>query len=333
MQKAPYPNRIQLMELEEKRLRLLEKIKEVYPANYEAVIKNLREKESISFRINTLKAGENEFQENQKARVLNELTSEGFEINPGPIAGSFLCTKNSQKRLSESNVFNKHEIYIQDLSSMIPALVLGPKENETVIDLCAAPGSKTTQIADLTLNKATIYAVESARERFFALKRNLADYGVSNANLILANSIGLDRKYPNFTTMFDKVLVDAPCTNEARMDLANPKTYQFWNPKKYKEMSRVQKGILITGIRLMKEGGTLIYSTCTFNPEENELVIDWLLDKFPELSVEKIELKEANTKEGFTNWKDRPLDPKIKNTLRILPNELFSGFFIAKIKK
>ena len=321
------------MELEDKKLKFLEKIKEVYPDNYQEIIQNLKTKEFTSFRLNTLKIGAGESYTSASQKVLQNLKNEGFEIKAGIVENSFFASKNAAKRLSESQLFNTQAIYIQDQASMIPALIMKPKANETIIDLCAAPGSKTTQIADLTCNKAVIYAVESAKQRFFALKKNLDEYGVANVNLILANSIGLDKRYPNFINFFDKVLVDAPCTNEGRIELENPKSYQFWNPKKYKELSRVQKGILITGIRLLKPGGTLVYSTCTFNPEENELVLEWLLEKFPKLDIEKIDLNLPNTIEGFTLWRSKPLNQKIKNAVRILPTNCFSGFFIAKINK
>lgn len=304
---------------EEKITKLKEKIKEIYKDNAGLIIESLRIKKITSFRIG-----------GNKEEVLSNLSKEGYIISEGPIPDSFVV-KGGDKKLSESSTFKNGEIYIQELSSMVPAIELDPKEGEKILDLCAAPGSKTTQINEITNGKANITAIEKVKTRFFHLKGVLEIHNCKNVELILSNGIGLEKKFPQFLNYFDKVLVDAPCTNEARISLDDPKTYKFWNPKKYKDLSRVQKGLIISGIRMLKEGGVLVYSTCTFSVEENELVIDWLLSKFDGLKVGKIDFNSAKLIPGITNWKGKNLNPQIKNTVRILPNALFSSFFIAKI--
>ncbi len=310
--------------------KLQEKIKEIYGDRSEEVIASLSRVRTTSFFVNTLKTDEK--------IVINELMNEGFEISKGLLPSSFVVANTPlNKKLSESQTFNQHLIYIQDLSSMIPVLELDPKENENILDLCAAPGSKSTQIAVKTHDLAKLIVVEKSRQRFFVLKNVLEMYGIKNITLLLANGIGLDRRRPEYINHFDKVLVDAPCTNEGLINTNDAKSYKFWNPKKHKELSRVQKGLLLSGVRMLKPGGTLIYSTCTFSVEENELVVDWVLKKYPELSVELPNITKQglpiNYANGKTSWKDKILDERVNQTIRVLPKQHFMAFYIAKITK
>jgi NOL1/NOP2/sun family putative RNA methylase len=239
-------------------------------------------------------------------KVLSDLEEEGFTFNRAPIENSYTMII-SPKRLSETIAFNNGLIYIQNLSSMLPVIELEPKKGEVILDLCAAPGSKTSQIAELTGNEAKITAVENNRNRFFALKSNLENLGVKNVNLLLENSRFLDKNHPEFIEQFNKILVDVPCSNEGLVFLSVPKSFDKWNPKLPKHLSKLQKALIATGIKLLKKGGTMVYSTCTFSKEENEEVIEWALKKFPEMKLEKIK--------------------------RIIPDEFFTGFFLAKLSK
>jgi NOL1/NOP2/sun family putative RNA methylase len=281
-----------------KQILFLEKIKKLYPDCFGTIIKSIENPKPLSFRINKLKA--------DPEKVLETLQKEGFEFLQGPSENSYILNS-SKKRLSETKAFTNGYIYIQNLSSMLPALELAPKTGEKIIDLCAAPGSKTSQIADLTKNKAEITAVENNRNRFFALQKNLENLSVKNVTLLLENARFLDKTHPEFLEHFDKVLVDAPCSNEGLLVLSAPKSFEKWNPKLPKHLSKLQKALLATGINLLKKGGTLVYSTCTYSKEENEEVVEWAIKKFPEMTIEKMK--------------------------RVIPNELFTGFFLAKLSK
>jgi NOL1/NOP2/sun family putative RNA methylase len=286
------------MDYETKKLKFLQKLKEIFPDNYEEVITRLESPPPVAFRINTLKIS--------KDKALGELEKEGFELEEGPVENSYIIVSSS-KRLSETAAFENGLIYIQSLSSMLPVIALEPNPGEKVLDLCAAPGSKTSQIAEKTGNGVDIVAVENNRNRFFALQNNLKNLGVKNVKVILSDARIIDKKYPEMIEHFDKILVDAPCSNEGLINPVDPRTLALWNPKLPKKLSKLQKSLLAAAVRLLKPGGTLVYSTCTFSKEENELVAEWLVKRFPEMKLEEFK--------------------------RITPDEYFTGFALTKLVK
>lgn len=303
-----------------------ENLKKLYPGDYTSILKGLSTVLPTTFRINRQNANPPE--------VLESLTAQGLFITKGPIDNSYIIKDTKRAiNISDTKEYQNGQIYVQELSSMIPPLVLNPNAGEYVMDMAAAPGSKTTQLAELAENKANIVALEKHPIRIQTLEYNVKLQKSENIKIIQGNGIKFDKRNPQYVGIFDKVLADVPCSTEGKINLKNPRSYKFWNPWKYKSMTSIQKGILISGIRMLKSGGTLVYSTCTFNIEENEKVLDWLLSKIPELELEEIKLPMINTKRGITKWDGKELNPKIKKSLRILPDGLFTGFFIAKIKK
>jgi NOL1/NOP2/sun family putative RNA methylase len=288
------------MDLIEKKQKFLEKIEELYPDNFKQIISNIKDPKPLTFRVNLLKATKDE--------VMCELKDEDFIVNPGPLDNTFIVEGSSgKKRLSETEAFNDGRIYIQSLSSMLPVEFLDPTPGEKILDLCAAPGSKTSLIAQKSDNRAEIYAIENNRNRFFALQNNLKNLGVKNVRFILDNGRILDKKYPELCGYFDKILVDAPCSNEGLVVLSDPRSLEYWNPKLPKKLSKLQKGLVSTATSLLKPGGTLVYSTCTFSKEENEEVIDWVLKRFPDMKLEEFK--------------------------RVEPDKLFTGFALARLSK
>jgi NOL1/NOP2/sun family putative RNA methylase len=302
----------------------LASIKEIYGHSYPQVEKGLKMSHSSTFRVNLSKA--------KPAEILESLENQGFRIIKGPLANSYVIT-HLKGHISDTPEFIEGKIYVQELSSMIPPLVLDPQETDKIMDMASAPGSKTTQMADLTNSKAEIVALEKHPIRIKTLEHNIKLQGYENVRVVQGNGIKFDRRNPQYTEYFDKVLADVPCSTEGSINITNPRSYKNWNIHKRKDMSRIQKGILMSGIRMLKPGGTLVYSTCTYGMEENELVLEWLLEKMPELKIEKLDLKLQNTLNGIAKWEGKPLNAKIKNAARILPNEMFSGFFVAKIVK
>lgn len=300
-------------------------LKEIFGTKYPQVEKGLKQIQPTTFRINTLK------QVNEQ-KVIEKLKEQGFNVQKGPLENSYLIKSNSGY-ISDTEEFKFGKIYVQELSSMIPPLVLDPQPGEKIMDMAAAPGSKTTQMAALTENRSEILALEKHPIRIKTLRHNVELQSAENVQVLQGNGIKFDRRNPQFTEFFDRVLVDAPCSTEGNINLNNPKSYKYWNIHKRKDMSRIQKGLIMSGIRMLKPGGTLVYSTCTYGMEENELVLEWLLEKIPELKIEKIDLDIQNKVPGIRKWNNKELNPQIKNSVRILPNELFTGFFIAKIRK
>jgi 16S rRNA (cytosine1407-C5)-methyltransferase len=218
--------------------------------------------------------------------------------------------------------------YIQSLSSMIPALVLNPKENDKVLDLCAAPGSKTTQLAEMMNNKGTLIANEISIERLKSLVFNVDKMNLVNTGILHSKGELLSKMFDNY---FDKILVDAPCSALGIIQKKN-EVSNWWNEKKAEGLAEIQFKLLLSAIKCCKVGGEIVYSTCTLTLEENELVIEKILRKFP---VELIEIElPVKSREAFINYKSEHLNDTISRARRIVPWELGSeGFFVAKLKK
>lgn len=277
-----------------------------------------------TFRVNTLKTSAEE--------VRKFLAERNFQLSRIPwFKDAFLLQKRRQRDLEETEIYSTGQIYVQSLSSMVPPLVLDPEPGEIVLDLTAAPGGKTTQIACLMAGEGKIVANENDPIRLEKLKANLALQGVRNVETILSYGESFGNKRPE---QFDRVLVDAPCSAEGRFLASEPPSYRYWNLDKVKEAAKLQKKLLISGLKALKPGGILVYSTCTFSPEENEEVVDFALQTFKGLvKLEPAALALHNQMPGLVKWEGRPLGSSLKKTIRILPTPDMEGFFIARMKK
>jgi 16S rRNA (cytosine1407-C5)-methyltransferase len=218
--------------------------------------------------------------------------------------------------------------YMQGLTSMLPPIVLNASSEDIVLDLCSAPGSKTTQIAGLMENKGMLVVNELEIDRIKALvfnldKMNFLNYGVVNSRGEILS------KY--FDSYFDKILVDAPCSGLGIIQKKN-EVNKWWTLERVSYLGEIQNKLLVSAIKMLKVGGEIVYSTCTLTPEENELIINNLLEKYP-IDLEPAELPLKHHK-GFTEYHGTKLDQRLANTIRIFPWEADSdGFFLAKIKK
>lgn len=215
--------------------------------------------------------------------------------------------------------------YVQEAASMIPALVLNPKKGDFVLDMCAAPGSKTTHLANIMENKGLIIANDPDYKRLKALNINLQRCGISNAVISLMEG----RWFKNFE--FDKILVDAPCsaTGNIRRSLG---TIRSWNPAVIRKLSGIQKQLIRVAFENLKDKGEMVYSTCSIDPEENEGVVSYLLDNF-DVKLEKIELDIKRT-DAILEFEGESYNKEVKKCLRLWPQDNDSeGFFVTKIKK
>ncbi|MDD5614203.1 MAG: RsmB/NOP family class I SAM-dependent RNA methyltransferase, partial [Candidatus Omnitrophica bacterium] len=288
------------------------------------VLKTLESKNPTTFRINSLKISRS--QALQEFKRLNIVTR-----NVEWFQDAFVLIRPDLNELSKTELYIKGRIYVQNLSSMVPPLALSLKESDSVLDLTAAPGSKTTQMAALMHNAGEIIAFEKDSVRYQKLLANLRYQGVLNTEAHNIDSLGAWRDY---FERFDKVLLDAPCTAEGRFHTARPKTYRYWNQVKVKNMAKKQKGLIRAAFSCLKPGGLLVYSTCTFSPEENESVVNYLLKKFPDCCfVEPIKINLKSTMPGLTSWSGVSFNPSLKNCIRIIPDGIMEGFFVALIRK
>jgi NOL1/NOP2/sun family putative RNA methylase len=220
--------------------------------------------------------------------------------------------------------------YVQEVCSMMSVLALRPESGEIVIDLCASPGSKTTQIASKMQNHGTLIANDVKMDRISILAANMERCGITNSIVTRNDAVQLAEKLGKSGFKADKILLDAPCSGEGTLR-SSAKTFLMWNPKVINRFSRMQKKLLASALKALKKDGILVYSTCTHSPEENEEVIDFALRNFP-VQIETITLP-LKTRPGITRWQDKTFSDEVSKCHRIYPQDNDSeGFFVAKLR-
>lgn len=220
--------------------------------------------------------------------------------------------------------------YIQEISSMMSAIALDPQPEEFVLDLCASPGSKTTQMAAMMQNTGTLLANDVKLDRIKILSANLERCGVTNVIATRDDAVSLCLKLNKKGWKFDKILLDAPCSGEGTLR-SSPKTFLMWNSKVVDKLSRQQMKLIANAFLCLKVGGTLVYSTCTHAPEENEAVVNFVLSRFP-VSLEKVSLP-LKCRPGVTEWDGNQYSSEVSKVCRIYPQDNDTeGFFVSKFK-
>ncbi len=294
------------------------------PAHKNEALASFSREKPVFFRVNTLRT--------TAEQLLRELKSDNILPHPVPwLSGAYSLPVTEKRGLTETKAFQQGLFYIQNLSSMLAPWVLDPQPGETVLDLAAAPGGKSTQIAALMNNEGRLSVVEAVKPRFFKLKANLHQQGVEIARTFLMDGRAVGRKCPQ---MFDRILLDAPCSSEARFSRLDPDSWAHWSPRKVKEMARKQKGLIASAWTALKPGGVLLYCTCSLSPEENELILERLLCRVgDEAQLEEITLPIENTQPGLTRWRDKALHSDLCKAVRILPDDMMDGFFLALVRK
>ncbi|KAJ3267664.1 hypothetical protein HK104_005722 [Borealophlyctis nickersoniae] len=293
-------------------------------------------------------------------------------------------------------LYTSGQMHFQSLSSMIPPVILSPQPGERVLDMCAAPGGKSTQLVEAVGKSGRVVVNEVDRERMWRLvktverlvpeevrrrvveyrlgdgrklemgageggefeqggKRGLGCWAASAAQGSQEADVSGDggsatgtqpqRRYNKSRVVgmpFDAVLVDAPCSGEGTIDVTNPVSYRHWSPQYVAKQSKLQRQLLLNAYTLLKPGGTLVYSTCTLSPQENEEVVQELLDKYRD-NVEVMELDPpfggedglglGNFSRGLRRHLGKEFRRDMENALRVFPNEDYEGFFVAKLRK
>lgn len=284
----------------------------------------------VTFRVNTIRSN--------KKEVRDALHTAGFKTTYVPWYPDAFVLRNKTKRaLMELPIYAEGKIYIQSLASMVPPILLEPQPGDRVLDLTAAPGSKTSQIAAHMGLQGELVANDSNKVRFFKLKHNMELLGVVDERPDWSFSLRLEygsKLCQEYEGYFDKILLDAPCTAEARFVQGKAKTYAYWSERKIKEMAYKQRKLLFSALSALRFGGTLVYSTCTMAPEENEVQMHRILEKYGDV-VEVVPIKLAGLKRAASIkiWKNKQMHAGVEHTLRILPTAEIEGFFVAKMKK
>lgn len=286
---------------------LKEKLQTTYPDCYEVIINNLTSKET-TFRINTLKSNKTEI-----IKYLEEHHINYVELSQIP--NSFVIENIAL--LKKSPLYEEGKIYFQNISSQLPPYVVNPQTNEMILDMAAAPGGKTTEIAALANNNCLITALEKNKIRYERLCYNINLQGAKKVTVLNTDARELDEMFK-----FDKILLDAPCSGSGTLTEKNVSSY---NEELLLRCIKTQTALLKKAMQLIKVNGEIIYSTCSILKEENEEILKTCLN-------DNFEIVPLNLDETFL--KSIPLLPSsIPNTLTICPTKLYEGFFIAKIKR
>lgn len=258
----------------------------------------------------------------------------GVNVQVSPLMKEGLFVDANLTAARDSELAEEGKIYIQNAASWLPVLALDPQPSETILDMCAAPGGKTSHIAQYANNQAVIYANDNSRPRLHKLQSNLKRLGVQNTEFTLHDATKLTSNFDN--EFFDKILLDAPCSGEGMMTLDNKKDFESWSVAHIKRLQKLQKKLIVQAWHLLKPGGTLVYSTCTMAPEENEAVIDYLLRHNEDMQVETMEgLSTAlhNKAAPVLSWNDKQFDERISHALRLVPSQEVEAFFVIKLTK
>ncbi len=294
------------------------------PVRHKQIIDSFSETPRPAFRLHHKNAVRN--------NIIAELEAAGFELEPVAwYPDAFRLLNKDIRALQEMPCYQKNEIYIQGLASMLPVLALDPQPGETILDLCAAPGSKTGQITRALNGEGELTANEKIKTRFFKLKNNLDAQGYDDFKLTLKPG----EIYCKLASeAFDRVLLDSPCSSEGRFSTLFPDSFKFWSPSKIKEMVFKQRALFKSAFLSLKPGGVMVYATCTFAPEENEGILDWALGR----TGDQMEILDwnppvSNWMEGLTEWEGKSYSTGVKKARRILPDGTMTAFFIALVRK
>ncbi len=289
-----------------------ERIEKIEPK----ILEGLKNKEEFSFRINHHRA--------QTKEVVEQLQKEGFEPKEVEWAEDvFVLPMSERKHIVTSTPYTQNKIYIQNLSSIFSAYSLDIDPADWVLDLAAAPGGKSLIFSE---RAQKVSAVEPDRQRFFRMRRNFKEHGAKNIQTYHKDGRFIYKTCPGW---FDKIFLDAPCSSEAHID----GEVTWWNMRRVRKFAKLQKDLILSAYQSLKPGGEMIYATCTFAPEENEAVIDFLLQHYPKARILDIDAPFENKMAGITQWEEKCFDPRVAKGLRILPKGAFSGFFMTKIAK
>ncbi len=260
------------------------------------------------------------------ARVTARLAAQGFRLDPVPGIPHTLKVVEGPHSVAQTLEHWLGEIHVQQSVMAVPSLALAPRPGERVLDLCAAPGGKTSHLADLMEERGCLVAVDPKEKRLRGLMANLFRLGHSNVLVVAADG----RELPE-GALFDRILVDAPCSAEGNFRRTRGRL-----PKRdgafVRYVTALQEALLRRAIHLLRPGGTVVYSTCTWAPEENEAVVARVLADLP-VAVEPLPLDLPHAP-GITAWNDHRYPEALRHAWRLYPQHLDSGgAFVVRLRK
>ena len=292
---------------------LIEKLETQYGVeNKEKILEGFTKKRKVTFRVNTLKASVQEIED--------LLKREKIEFEKVIWSKEAFIIKNAREEdIQKLDIYEQGKIYLQSLSSMLPPIVLNPEDGKDILDMAAAPGGKTTQMAALSNNKAHITACEMNNIRIEKLKYNVEKQGASCVYIMQKDSRQIDDFFS-----FDQILLDSPCSGSGTLDIDNINTEKYFTPKLVEKSTKSQYTLLKKALKILKPGHEMVYSTCSILKEENEDIVNKVL-KEAKAEIVPIEF------EGLEQLPVLPVD--LSGTICVMPTEEYEGFYIAKIRR
>ena len=294
--------------------------------DYSSSILSFCNPKPLTIRPNTLRSSE--------SVVLSDVANSGIQTTPVdwcPLC--HLVEHGTIRELQELPAWNNGELYIQGASSMLAGYVLQVGEEMRVLDMCAAPGSKTSQLAALMNNRGMLVANDRSRKRLYRLREILQRQGATNVEVLCGSGERLGQSHAD---CFDRVLIDAPCSGEGRFRMDRSIRLSRWSEHEIHSLAKLQEQLLVAGLRCVCVGGFVVYSTCTFAPEENEFVLDKVLSR-NSIDAEIVEIPEClhppTTRQPIASWMGKTILNDIHHAIRIIPDNTTTGFFVACLKR
>ena len=297
---------------------LVSRFKEIYKSDYKKIINSMSKPPKKAIRVNTLKTS--------VRRCIASLESKGFKFSEVPWSKYSFFIEREPKPIVTTIEYLSGYIYVQDPTSMLPVIELSPHKDESVLDMAASPGGKTTHMAQLMENKGTIVAVDVNSQRMDALLNNIMRLGVENVISVRMNA----KKISNLGLSFDKILLDAPCSSDGTVG-KNPRLKTALKQEDYKNYPKIQKKLIEAAREVLNPGGVLMYSTCSMAPEEDEEVVEYAVREM-EFKVEQLKLRKYMLN-GMTRFFSRNHPSYLSRCGRIMPYQYNTqGFFLAKLR-
>ena len=292
---------------------LIEKLESQYGTDLkDKILEGFESKRKVTFRVNTLKSNIQEIE-----TVLNDNNIKFEKVLWSKEA--FILENVLEEDVQKLDIYKEGKIYLQSLSSMLPPIVLEPKEGFDILDMAAAPGGKTTQMAALSNNKSHITACEINNIRIEKLKYNIEKQGASCVYIMPKDSRQIDEFFS-----FDQILLDSPCSGSGTLDSYNINTEKYFTLKLIEKSTKSQYALLKKALKILKPGHEMVYSTCSILKEENEDIVRKVLK---EVNAEIVPIT-------FDGIEKLPLLPVlVDGTLCVMPTEKYEGFYIAKIRR
>ena len=283
--------------------------------DYDEFLGALSRRHVRAIRVNTLKT--------EVDPLVRKMTRDGATLVPFPSDPRLFFIPDLDQPGNTLEYILGH-IHVQAISSALAASTLAPRPGQTALDMCAAPGSKTTYMAQLMKNQGLIVANDFSRGRISALSANISRLGAAN----VAVTMYPGQDFP-LRTRFDRVLLDVPCSGEGRHRMGHRARLSFPQGGEQR-LTDLQKRLILRGFDLLDPGGVMVYSTCAYNPAENEEALTWLLEKRPARLLPIQAPRGAES--GIPEWKGTRYDPQVERCVRFYPHRIDTvGFFMAKV--